>query len=83
MRTKWTRYSIIESAEFRVVVHHPMWYIVFFTLWVFSWWGERGHSGQGTKTVRRILLQQRSTFFPPKSLSTVLFELEFECGRIR
>lgn len=31
-RMKWTRYSIIESFEFSVVVHHPMWYIVFFLL---------------------------------------------------
>lgn len=64
MRTKWTRYSIIESAEFRVVVHHPMWYICFFFLFGGFLGGVKGGiADKGTKTVRRILLlQQQSTF---------------------
>lgn len=84
-RMKWTRYSIIESFEFSVVVHHPMWYIVFFFFFHFGgFFGgvKGGIADKGTKTVRRILLLQQPTFFS-KSLSTVLFELEFECGRIR
>lgn len=69
MRTKWTRYSIIESAEFRVVVHHPMWYIVFFSLWGFSWWGERGHSGQGDEnSTSNITTTAAHLFFPPNLL---------------
>lgn len=81
-RMKWTRYSIIESFEFSVVVHHPMWYIVFLLFGGF-FGGVKGGIADKERKQYVEYYYYSSPLFSPKSLSTVLFELEFECGRIR
>lgn len=68
MRTKWTRYSIIESAEFRVVVHHPMWYIVFFSLWGFFGGVKGGIADKERKQYVEYYYSSGPPFFPPNLL---------------